>query len=278
MTALTPVETRARGTDLPVSSAPLFGSVLGRGRAPKRQLGTGAAFAVAVNLWLLVAVLSTRAHQAPESRAPIDVVFTAALPPAPPPPPPPGGAAHPKTPKIERAKVDPSTFKESKDLPKPAPEEEKAADEPEPGGQKDGVAGGTIGGEVGGKIGGTIGGEVGGTGTVAPTASSPPATFKQINIGEGTDQSAPVWVGSPAPAYPAEALAAKQEGVVLVRCNAYPDGSLQGCKILKSNPFFDAAVLAHLGQTRVKPFTSNGKPVSGFVPINIPVRFKLPSP
>jgi len=105
---------------------------------------------------------------------------------------------------------------------------------------------------------------------------APPPTFGQVNLGEGTDQPGPVWAGSYIPAYPQEALTAKQEGLVLARCNAYPDGSLQGCKIVKGNPFFDAAVLAQLARTRVKPFTFGGKPVNGYVPINIPIRFKLP--
>jgi TonB family protein len=97
-----------------------------------------------------------------------------------------------------------------------------------------------------------------------------------IHLGEGTDQTAPVWLTSPAPPYPPEALAAKVSGMVLARCNAYPDGGLRDCKILKSHSFFDAAVLAHLARANIKPFTSGGKPVNGIVALNIPIRFTLP--
>lgn len=283
MTASNHLETRALATDLSTSPAPLFGSVLGRARSPKRQIGTGAAFAVAAHLWLLVAGLSAAGQSPPESKDAVDVTFVAALPPPPPPPPPAGGAVQPKnTPRVEKPKVDPDIYKESKDVQKPEtkpePQEERVGEEGGvEGGEEGGVEGGVVGGVKGGVVNGVLDGVLGGLGTALPP-KPPPPTFTQINIGEGTDQSAPVWLGSPAAPYPPEALVAKVEATILARCNAYPDGSLRGCTIVKGNPFFDAPVLAHLGRTRVQPFTSGGKPVSGFVPINIPLRYKLPSP
>jgi protein TonB len=260
----------------------MFDSVLNRAHLPKRQIGTGAAFAIAFHMWLLIGAiwLSSRPHQ--DKKQAVDVTFVAALPPPPPPPPPPpGGGVKPKEtkPVQKKPEVDPDIYKDSKEEKKPEEKkEEKKEDEPQAGGQEGGVdggvAGGVVGGVVGGVIGGVLGGTLGGTGT-GPVPSTPAPTFGQINMGEGTDQPAPVWLGSPQAPYPQEARTAKQEGLVLARCNVYPDGSLQGCKIVKSHPFFDAAVLAHLGKLRAKPFTSGGKPVSGYVPVNISMRFKL---
>lgn len=293
MSSPTHPQPRSLSTDTPLS-APLFGTIRGLARGPKRRLGPGVAFAVAGHLWLLVAAVSLSSGDParPEKKELPDVVFVA----PPPPPPPPAGAAHAETPRAAetRPRVDPSTYRTPKDTPpdeQPEVKDEKPANEPpaaeaarEEEGQDGGEEGGEKGGVVGGTKGGLVNGELGGvlctlpatTGITAPPMPSPAAVSAVIHIGEGTDQTAPVWLTSPAPPYPPEALAAKQSGLVLARCNALPDGALAGCRIVKGNPFFDAAVLAHLSSARVKPFTSGGRPVNGIVALNIPVRFTLP--
>lgn len=260
-------------------SVPLFGSVLGRTRSPRRPVATGAAFAVAAHLWLIVAAVQPGEHEAPRPREPTELTFVS---PGPPPPPPLGGnSAQKAAPQTPKPRVDPRTYRDAGKAKKPEPAKEEPIEEPSPDdGEGDplGEVGGTKGGQVGGQLGSTnLEGIVGATGTGTGRAvAPPPPTFTVIHLGEGTDQSAPVWLTSSAPPYPPEALAAKVSGLVLARCNVYPDGSLRDCKILKSHSFFDAAVLAHLAKARVQPFTSGGKPVNGVVAINIPIRFTLP--
>lgn len=282
----TPLSTEISFSPIPAAAGEepaLFGAVLGRARSPKRRFSTGTAFAVAAHLWLVVAA-TTGAHAAKEPERQVEVTFYN---PAPPPPPPKGGAASPNTPKpTPKPKVDPTKLKEAKVIPKPVEAEPEKTPEPEQAqADPDGEEGGVAGGQKGGVVGSTnLDGVVGGTGTShgdpprsgIPMTLQPAQSFTTIQLGSGTDQAAPVWLTSPAPTYPKEALAAKVEGTVLARCNAYPDGSLRDCRILKSQPFFDAAVLAHLGTVRVQPFTSGGKPVNGAVALNIPLRFKLP--
>ena len=67
----------------------MFDSVLNRAHVPKRQLGTGAAFAVAFHLWLVIAMIWLWKGDHQDKKEAVDVTFVAALPPPPPPPPPP---------------------------------------------------------------------------------------------------------------------------------------------------------------------------------------------
>jgi Gram-negative bacterial TonB protein C-terminal len=63
------------------------------------------------------------------------------------------------------------------------------------------------------------------------------------------------------------------EATLLARCTVEPGGSLSGCTILKSHPFFEASVKAHLASAKVRGFTAQGKPVR--VACNYPFRYKL---
>jgi periplasmic protein TonB len=62
--------------------------------------------------------------------------------------------------------------------------------------------------------------------------------------------------------YTREALEARSTGTVILKCNVMADGSVQGCRALKSVAHMTEAVLAGAAKTRCTPATFQGKPVS----------------
>lgn len=176
----------------------------------------------------------------------------AAPPPPPPPPPPPAAAAVvPDQPKVPK--------KPKKPAPEAAPNTVVAAPvnpNPEPvgsvaGGQPGGIEGGKEGGVQGGKIGGVEGGVVGGTGTVMPTNAVLP-------FGSGMDR--PKKISGRDPEYSREALAAGVDGMMIVRCVIELDGKLADCKVIKSLPYMENAVLSALATHRYTPVMFQGRP------------------
>lgn len=93
----------------------------------------------------------------------------------------------------------------------------------------------------------------------------------------------PDWVSRPTGAdlvrlYPADAVARRVEGMVLMQCRVERDGALTACVILREGPqdvgFGDAALeMAPL--FRMKPMSRDGRPVAGGV-VRIPIRFVVP--
>ena len=202
--------------------------------------------------------------------ASVDVVLYAAQPPPPPPPPPPGGgeSAQPSAEKPDKPKrirkvqpTEPTPTLEVQKEPEPEPEPTHApTTSNEPGGVPGGVAGGVVGGQVGGVVGGTLGGVVGGTGSSA------------IPFGQGMTR--PEQIGGSPPQYTREAIAARVEGKVLVRCVITVEGSIRDCKIIKGVPILDEISLAALRSSRFTPVTYRGKPES--VQYLFTFNFKLP--
>ncbi|UQA59557.1 energy transducer TonB [Polyangium aurulentum] len=64
------------------------------------------------------------------------------------------------------------------------------------------------------------------------------------------------------PSYTREALAARVEGTVLVKCVVGTDGALSNCRILKSVPHMDDAVLGAMATWRFEPIVSGGRPIA----------------
>ena len=62
--------------------------------------------------------------------------------------------------------------------------------------------------------------------------------------------------------FPREAVAAKAEGTMVVRCVVTLDGSLQRCRVVKSVPYMEEPVLDALRSRRYRPATYQGKPVA----------------
>jgi protein TonB len=62
--------------------------------------------------------------------------------------------------------------------------------------------------------------------------------------------------------YTREALEAKVEGTMIVRCTITAEGRVEQCIVLKPLPFLEQAVLENLYSSRYAPVTFQGKPVA----------------
>jgi len=62
--------------------------------------------------------------------------------------------------------------------------------------------------------------------------------------------------------YTPEAIAAKAEGRMTVKCTVTTQGKLENCQVLKSVPLMEEAVLASLATRRYRPATQQGLPVA----------------
>ncbi|XXY84618.1 energy transducer TonB [Sorangium sp. So ce295] len=223
----------------------------------------------------------------PRTEKPKDVevtFFAPAPPPPPPPPPPPAGGGAKRPPKVERVEQPkpvktPDTIydmpqkpkaKAPEPEPKPEPVKEDAPEQPGgvEGGVQGGVQGGTVGGEVGGQMGGQLGGKVGGqVGSTAPP--------QNVVLAFGAGMERPKEVSGCRPSFTREALAARVEGLALVKCVITPAGKLTSCRIAKGLPHMNEAILNTLTTTcRYTPVIYQGRPVS--VDYTIPIRLKMP--
>jgi serine/threonine-protein kinase len=115
-------------------------------------------------------------------------------------------------------------------------------------------------------------------GATAPKPAPPPVPAAEaprdvVPFGEGMTRPVMVQSGRPI-TYTREALAARVEGVSIVRCVITAEGAVERCKVIKPLPFMDEPVLVHLQSQRFQPVTYQGKPVS--VGYNFSVRLTLP--
>jgi len=200
-----------------------------------------------------VAVSYARAHM-PRHEEAVAVTFR---PPSPPPPPPPPPAGHkPKTPRPKPVvKVTPPA---AIIQPKETPKEEKL---PEP--EEEEEEEGTEGGVEGGVVGGVVGGVPGGTGTVvAPRLEADESTVHLKKI------------SGPIPEYTEQAMEHEVQGVMIVKCVVTTDGTVYGCRVLKSLPFMDRQVISALERSRYEPYLVNGRPVE--IDMTFRIRLQLP--
>jgi len=251
----------------------MFDSVLARRTVPRGKL-LGAGLSIAVYAFVALGLLLGLSHHRAETARPVEVtLFTAAPPPppapAPPPPPPPaaGNAHHAaeKKPIEKPIEKKPDTVME--------PTDEKKVEEPAPvsetkpgevGGVPGGVTGGVPGGVVGGVLGGTLGGVVGGV---------PGGTGNAV-LPFGAGMTRPQQIAGGPPGYTPQAIAARVEGKLLVRCVITASGEVQNCNVIKGLPMLDQAVLDSLRKSRFTPVTLQGRPVA--VQYLFTFNFKLP--
>jgi protein TonB len=217
--------------------------------------------AIVVAIILLSTALAKQVADTPV----VDVKFV--KPPAPPAPPkPPPAPPRKKEPQQQRPKVE-AKPRAAMVQPKEMPQELKPPDpqeppEPEYEGSDEGEEGGVIGGVVGGDIGG------------APAAPEPvkapaPVAFDNSMNPPQRQQGPPL-------EYTQKALEREVEGTMLVRCIVDVDGSVHDCRVLRSVPFMDRAVVEVLERSRYKPATrrGDGKPVA--VDYTFTIQLKLP--
>jgi len=118
---------------------------------------------------------------------------------------------------------------------------------------------------------------IGSTAATKPAAPAPAPVAEAprdvVPFGEGMTRPVLMQPGRPI-TYTREAIAARVEGVSIVRCVITAEGAVERCKVIKPLPFMDEAVLEHLQSQRFQPVTYQGKPVS--VGYNFSVRLTLP--
>src|SRR5262249_650932 len=158
-----------------------------------------------------------------------------------------GGAASPQpvTPKKRLpAKQD---IVISKDPPKPTQAEEAPAP------LRSDTGAGPPDGQPEGKPWGVSSGTPGATGTARPppAPTPPPPVTAVLPFGEGMNR--PTLVSGPKPVYSREAREARVEGTMLVKCVITTAGTLRSCRVLKSLPFMEQAVLSALASQRYTP-------------------------
>ena len=254
----------------------MFESVLSE-RRPAR--GTKLALLLSAGVYALVAIAGALlfSSRSPEREREVEVTLFAAAPaPAPPPPPLPAAAvaaAPPAAGAAPRARLTPRASEKAVDAPvptetAPTPPEAPARVPAETGsgpaasGTATGSPGGDATGVRSGAPGGVPGGVPGGTG----------AAVSVLPFGPGMNRPRQI-AGAP-PRYSPQALAARVEGKVLVRCDITEAGTVEKCAVMKSVPMLDAVVLESLRASRFTPVLFQGRPVR--VRYLFPFQFKLP--
>ncbi|HYV66462.1 MAG TPA: TonB family protein [Myxococcales bacterium] len=104
------------------------------------------------------------------------------------------------------------------------------------------------------------------------TEVNPPSGDQPIEFSDKL--TAPVLVSGPAPEYTPMALERRVEGTMAIRCVITVDGTVHGCRVIKSLPFMDRAAIAALEQRKYKPALRAGKPVDVYYTFTI--KFALP--
>jgi TonB family protein len=88
------------------------------------------------------------------------------------------------------------------------------------------------------------------------------------------NMTAPVMVSGPPPEYTPEAVDRGVQGPMSVRCVITVEGAVRNCKVLKSLPYMDHAVIEALVRRKYQPATLQGKPVDVYYTFNL--KLKLP--
>jgi TonB family protein len=107
----------------------------------------------------------------------------------------------------------------------------------------------------------------------APPAASPAADAVRV---AGKDVPWPKRTKSVTPAYPAQAQAMGQRGIVIVQLLVGPDGKVVSAEVVRSVPPFDEAALVAVRQWEYDVTRVDGQPVP--VQLTIPITFALRLP
>ncbi len=233
----------------------MFDSVLKKETLPRRRFGAGTFLGAFV--YAGVAAFAFWAQANVKQKDKQDVAVTFVKPPPPPPPPPPAPAT--VRPKMKTPTPQQTVRSQAIVAPTQIPDEKPPEQEPVDMGKNAGEAGGMAGGEVGGVPGGIVGGVV-------------DATDVRMEFDER--MTAPEKLGGPDPQYTEKALEREVQGTMIVRCVVTTEGKVFGCRVLKSLPFMDRAVIDALERRRYKPATLGGRPVE--VNYNFKITLRLP--
>ena len=233
----------------------MFDSVLRKETLPRRRFGAGGLLGLFVYAGVVAFAFWAQANV--KERDKQDVAVTFVKPPPPPPPPPPAPTA--VRPKMKTQPKQQTVLSQAIVAPTEIPKEKPPEQEPVDASKLGGESGGIEGGEVGGVPGGIVGGVV-------------DATDVRMEFDER--MSPPEKLGGPDPQYTEKAIEREVQGTMVVRCVVTTEGKVFGCRVLKSLPFMDRAVIDALERRRYKPATLGGKPVE--VNYNFKITLRLP--
>lgn len=177
------------------------------------------------------------------------------VPPPPPPPPPPAPSAA----RVSRPAVVPEATPPPSAFIAPI---EVAELKPEAATLDLGIEGGVPGGVEGGVPGGVVGGVVGGL-----PAAPPPPPAKVVRIGGKI--VAPKLVHRVEPTYPALAVQARAQAIMILEAHVGTDGHVKEVTILRGAPLFDEAALAAVKQWRYQPLLLNGVPTEFLLTVTL---------
>jgi protein TonB len=106
----------------------------------------------------------------------------------------------------------------------------------------------------------------GGGGAAAPEvdlrAAEAPAAAAPRAVPGGPGTTPATLISGRDPEYTREAIAARAEGIVAVRCTITTEGTLTDCRVLQSLPAMDRAVLEAMDTWRYAPATREGRAVA----------------
>jgi len=211
-------------------------------RAARRGVWLLGSTAVQTALVLGIIIASTALAKKAADDKLVEVKFVKQAAPTPAAPPPPPPAPKRKVVQQQKTKVE-AKPRPAMVQPKEMPQELKPPDPNEPPEEDEGSDEGSEGGVVGGVVGGTVG---------APVKVEGPKQFDAT-------MTPPAVVAGPPLEYTQQALEREIEGTMLVRCIVRVDGSVHDCRVLKSVPFMDRAVVSVLERRRYRPATQNGQ-------------------
>jgi protein TonB len=188
-----------------------------------------------------------------------DMMAFVAAPPAPSPPPPPPPPLAPAARKAEAKPVTPSALPDPAAAPSVLPEQiqpEAPVDE----GADEAAGEGVEGGVEGGIPGGVVGGVVGGLPTPVPPPPplpTPPAPRAPVRTGGHIET--PALIQRVEPEYPAFAVSAHIEGLVILEAVVDQEGRVAEVRVLRSaGGILDKAAMTALKQWRYSPLLLNG--------------------
>lgn len=118
-----------------------------------------------------------------------------------------------------------------------------------------------------------FGGVEGGVDTLAPPPPPPAPDPTPRKVPVGGDVRAPQKLHDAAPVYPAIAIAARVQGVVIIQATIGVDGQVIDATVLRSIPLLDQAALEAVRQWRYTATRLNGVPVA--VVMTVTVNFTL---
>jgi protein TonB len=203
----------------------------------------------------IIAASTALAKRAAEDKL-VEVKFVKQAAPTPPAPAPKRKVVQQQKPKVD-AKPRPAMVQ-----PKEVPLELKPPDPNEPPEEEDSSDEGSEGGVVGGVVGGVSGG--------IPQMEKP-----RLPVEFNATMTAPQLISGPPLEYTQQALEREVEGTMLVKCLVRIDGTVQNCRVVKSVPFMDRAVVSVLERRRYKPATQGGQPLD-MIEYTFTIKLKLP--